>query len=248
MITFSKVSKSFQGVSALTDLNLDMPKGKSTVLLGTSGCGKSTILRLIAGLLTPDSGTIDFEGQPIGPKAIDAIRRRIGYVIQDGGLFPHLTARQNVALMADHIGWAPAVQTERVDELARLAQIEVSLLSKYPSQLSGGQRQRVGLMRALMLEPELLLLDEPLGALDPITRSDLQHDLKKIFSAVDKTIVLVTHDLGEAFFLGDYIVLLHAGRVVQAGVMDDFVERPANEFVTKFINAQRPPAFVLGAR
>src|SRR5256885_16721595 len=176
------------------------------VLLGSSGSGKSTVLRLILGLLHPDGGEVRVE--PVAP---------IGYVVQEGALYPHLTAARNVVLPARAAGWTAARQAARLDALAALVDLEPELMGRYPHQLSGGQRQRVSLMRALMLDPPVLLLDEPLGALDPLIRSDLQADLRGIFRALRKTVVLVTHDLGEAAFLGDRIVLMQAGRVVPQG-------------------------------
>jgi osmoprotectant transport system ATP-binding protein len=212
---------------------------RTTVLLGPSGCGKSTLLRLLVGLIHPDAGTVRFEGKEITPANVLEVRRRMGYVVQDGGLFPHLTARGNVALLARYLGWdGPRVEA-RLTELAALTRFPTDGLDRYPAQLSGGQRQRVSLMRALMLDPDVLLLDEPLGALDPIIRSDLQADLRHVFQTLAKTVVLVTHDLGEAGFLGDWIILLRAGRIVQQGTVVDLVQTPADEFVSRFINAQR---------
>jgi osmoprotectant transport system ATP-binding protein len=163
----------------------------------------------------------------------------MGYVVQDGGLFPHLTARGNIVLMARYLGWQRPRLAARVAELAALTRFPADALDRYPAQLSGGQRQRVGLMRALMLDPAALLLDEPLGALDPLIRSDLQADLREVFRQLGKTVVLVTHDLAEAAFFADRIVLLRDGRVVQQGSLDDLWTRPADPFVTHFIQAQR---------
>ena len=159
--------------------------------------------------------------------------------MQDGGLFPHLTARQNVRLMPDYLGVPTAESSRRLRDLCELTRFPADGLDKYPAQLSGGQRQRVSLMRALVMDPSLLLLDEPLGALDPLVRSTLQSDLKKIFHGLKKTVVLVTHDMGEAGYLGDTIVLMEAGRAVQKGSLEDLRERPANEFVAEFMSAQR---------
>jgi osmoprotectant transport system ATP-binding protein len=196
-------------------------------------------LRLVIRLIEPDSGTLSFNGEPITPDKIDMLRRRIGYVIQEGGLFPHLTARGNVLLMARHLGKPENEMRTRLSELCALTRFPESLLGRYPVELSGGQRQRVSLMRALMLSPELLLLDEPLGALDPLVRAALQKDLKEIFARLQQTALLVTHDLAEAAYLGDNIVLMNEGRIVQQGSIVDLRERPANSFVTEFINAQR---------
>ena len=165
----------------------------------------------------------------------------MGFVLQDGGLFPHLTARANTGLLATHLGWDSSRVNARVSELADLTRLPHDVLDRFPHQISGGQRQRVGIMRALMLEPEVILLDEPMGALDPLVRYDLQNDLKDIFQTLHKTVLLVTHDLGEADFLGDDVVLLKDGRIVQRGTLADLANRPADPFVTDFIRAQRIP-------
>lgn len=241
MLELTDISKSFQGETAVDRVNLSVDPGTTAVLIGPSGCGKSTILRMIVGLLSPDEGGIDFDGTPVSSESLDSIRLRMGYVIQEGGLFPHFDLFDNAALMARHLGWKQDRIRERVVELARLTRLPEDLLGRYPAQISGGQRQRVSLMRALMLDPELLLLDEPLGALDPLIRADLQDDLKLIFRKLGKTVVLVTHDMGEAVFFGDVIVLLREGSVVQKGSVRELIDRPVDPFVTRFINAQRNP-------
>jgi osmoprotectant transport system ATP-binding protein len=223
----------------LKSVSIDIRARSVTAIIGPSGCGKSTLLRLIIRLIEPDSGSIEFNGEPITADTIGILRRRIGYVIQEGGLFPHLTARANVLLMARHVGKSVAEMQSRLAELCELTRLSVNLLSRYPVELSGGQRQRVGLMRALMLSPELLLLDEPLGALDPLVRAALQKDLKEIFVRLQQTVVFVTHDLAEAIYFGDEIVLMNDGRVVQRGSVNDLREKPADPFVSEFINAQR---------
>ena len=233
------ISKRYTGATALHSTNLSVERGKTTVLIGPSGCGKSTLLRLIIRLIDPDSGSIEFNGEPITSDTIGKLRRRIGYVIQEGGLFPHLTARANVLLMARHIGKSEDEMQNRLVELCDLTRFSVNLLSRYPVELSGGQRQRVGLMRALMLSPELLLLDEPRGALDPLVRASLQKDLKEIFAQLQQTVLFVTHDLAEATYFGDEIVLMKEGEVVQKGSAIDLRERPADPFVSEFITAQR---------
>ena len=238
MIALNSLSKSYGQVEALKRTDLVFQPGETTVLIGPSGCGKSTILRLNAGLVAPDAGTVTFDGTTVEASSVLALRARMGYVIQDGGLFPHLTARENVALMARHTGMLDPAVEQRLDELCTLARFPKDGLDRYPQELSGGQRQRVSLMRALMLKPSVLLLDEPLGALDPMVRADLQADLKEIFS-MGQTVVMVTHDMGEAAFLGDRIVLLSEGAIVQDGNLADFLERPASGFVTDFLNAQR---------
>jgi osmoprotectant transport system ATP-binding protein len=233
------VSKSFADAPAVHAIDLSVERGKTTVLIGPSGCGKSTLLRLIIGLLQPDSGEIEFDGSALSAGKIDIVRQRVGYVIQEGGLFPHLTARGNILLMARHLARNQSEILSRLADLCALTRFPEDLLGRYPLELSGGQRQRVSLMRALMLSPELLLLDEPLGALDPLVRAALQKDLKEIFARLKQTALLVTHDLAEAAYLGDEIVLMHQGRIVQQGSIVDLRERPASEFVTEFINAQR---------
>ena len=239
LVKLVDVSKRYADAPALHATNLSIKRGKTTVLIGPSGCGKSTLLRLIIGLIVPDSGTIDFDGSRITSDNIDKLRRRIGYVIQEGGLFPHLTARANVLLMARHLGKLDDEMRTRLSELCELTRFSENLLTRYPVELSGGQRQRVSLMRALMLSPELLLLDEPLGALDPLVRASLQKDLKEIFTRLQQTALFVTHDLAEAVYFGDEIVLMHEGRIVQQGSIADLREKPANDFVSEFINAQR---------
>ncbi|MBC8103858.1 MAG: ATP-binding cassette domain-containing protein [Cytophagales bacterium] len=218
---------------------LAFDEGKTTVLIGPSGCGKSTLLRLVVGLIAPTSGTITFDSEPLTREKHTLLRRRIGYVIQDGGLFPHLTAAGNVALMARESGRGEAEIQARFDELCELTRFPADGLTRYPAELSGGQRQRVSLMRALMLKPEALLLDEPLGALDPMVRAGLQTDLKRIFGELGQTVILVTHDMGEAGYLGDRIVLMQDGGIAQAGSLEDLRDRPAMPFVTEFLNAQR---------
>jgi osmoprotectant transport system ATP-binding protein len=246
MFELQGITKSYGRQQALHSIDLSVPPGQTTVLIGPSGCGKSTLIRLMIGLLSPDTGSIRFDGNRITAETVRGLRLRMGYVVQDGGLFPHLTARDNVILMARYLRWASDRIEKRLAELAELTQFPADGLGRYPAQLSGGQRQRVSLMRALMLDPDVLLLDEPLGALDPIIRTELQSDLRRIFQALAKTVVLVTHDLGEAGFFGDLIVLLRAGKIVQQGSLTDLVQAPADPFVTRFINAQRRPLEVLG--
>ena len=243
LVQLVDVSKRYANAAALHSTNLAIERGKTTVLIGPSGCGKSTLLRLIIGLITPDSGTIALEGSQITPANVGALRRRIGYVIQEGGLFPHLTARANILLMARYLEKSQDEMRTRLLELCELTRFSGNLLSRYPIELSGGQRQRVSLMRALMLAPELLLLDEPLGALDPLVRASLQKELKEIFARLRQTTLFVTHDLAEAAYFGDEIVLMNEGRIVQQGSLVDLREKPANDFVSEFINSQRALAF-----
>ncbi len=241
MFTITNVSKSFGSLQVLKPTTVDFRTGESTVLIGPSGCGKSTLLRILVGLLAADSGTILFDGTPLTSENIQQQRQRMGYVIQDGGLFPHLTARQNVGLLATHLGWSQDKVSKRIEELADLTRLPRVALDRYPTQISGGQRQRVGIMRALMLDPAVLLLDEPMGALDPLVRFDLQEDLRKIFRTLGKTSVMVTHDMGEAAFFGDRVMMLGEGEVVQEGRLEELIQNPANEYVARFINAQRIP-------
>lgn len=243
LVELAGVSKTYGQAVALHATDLDFARGQTTVLIGPSGCGKSTLLRLVIRLLDPDTGTVRFDGAPVTPGNIAELRRRIGYVIQDGGLFPHLTARKNILLMSSHLKQPAAEMERRLAELCALTRFPEPALDRFPVELSGGQRQRVSLMRALALSPELLLLDEPLGALDPLVRAALQKDLKEIFSRLRQTAILVTHDLAEAAYLGDEIVLMNAGGVVQRGTLDDLRTRPASAFVTEFITAQRSVAF-----
>ncbi|HUG91615.1 MAG TPA: ATP-binding cassette domain-containing protein [Planctomycetaceae bacterium] len=239
MLELRRVSKSYAGRIVLQPTDLTIAGSRVSVLIGPSGCGKSTLLRLMIGLLEPDAGSVHFQGAELTRDRRLAARRQMGYVIQSGGLFPHLTAEGNVTLLARHLGWSANRIAERVRALADLTHFPLDGLGRYPVQLSGGQQQRVGLMRALMLDPDLLLLDEPLGALDPLIRADLQDDLKQVFLSLGKTVVLVTHDLSEAAFFGETIVLLREGRIVQQGTLDDFLHRPADPFVTRFLHAQR---------
>ena len=241
MLTLQGVSKRYGDSTVLHPTDLSILPEKTTVLIGPSGCGKSTLIRLIIGLIQPNSGKVLFEGVPLTDRNRLSLRHRFGYVIQEGGLFPHLTARGNVTLMARHLGWERARVESRLLELARLTRFPEEGLNRYPIQLSGGQRQRVALMRALMLDPDILLLDEPLGALDPMIRFDLQNELKQIFQSLGKTVVMVTHDIGEAAYLGDVIVLLRDGEIIQKGAIQDLIERPADPFVGRFIQAQRSP-------
>ncbi len=248
MIDLQRVSKSYNGTAALQPTDLALVPGQTTVLIGPSGCGKSTLLRLMISLIQPDAGTVRFDGEVLNTENVRAIRQRMGYVIHEGGLFPHLTARDNVTIMARHLGWDDERSRARVSELAELVQLPEDRLAQYPVQLSGGQRQRVSLMRALVLDPAVLLLDEPLCALDPMIRSDLQADLRAIFRTLKKTVVMVTHDLGEAGYFGDTIVLLRAGSIVQQGTLHDLVHAPTDPFVEAFINAQKSPLDLVDGR
>lgn len=241
MIQLDAVTKRYGAEVAVRDVSLTVAPERTTVLIGPSGSGKSTLLRLMIGLTQPDAGTVTVNDQRLTPNTVQSIRHRMGYVIQEGGLFPHLTGRANTTLLARHLGWSQDRIDARIDDLTTLVQLAPDRLSQYPSELSGGQRQRVSLMRALMLDPDVLLLDEPLGALDPMIRADLQDDLRDIFRRLDKTVVFVTHDIGEASFFGDQIVLLQRGAIEQQGSMATLLNEPESPFVTDFIQAQRAP-------
>jgi osmoprotectant transport system ATP-binding protein len=241
MLELRNVSKRFGDAQVLHPTDFAAPEGRTTVLIGPSGCGKSTLLRIVIGLVSPDTGSVHIDGEELNPKSVESLRRRMGYVIQDGGLFPHLSARDNVALSAKFLRWDKRRIAERIEELSQLTRFPKDALARFPAQLSGGQRQRVGIMRALMLNPSVLLFDEPLGALDPLVRFDLQEDLRRIFRTLNKTVLWVTHDMGEAGFFGDAVALLGEGRVVQSGTFEELVSKPANDYVVRFIQAQRPP-------
>ena len=241
LLVLRGVDKAFGDTRALRGINLEVVRGQTTVLIGSSGCGKSTVLRLVIGLLAPDRGEVRFDGAVVSTADDSPHRRRIGYVVQEGGLFAHLTAGENVSLPARHAGWDAARVDARLDELRGLVQLPAEALRRYPVQLSGGQRQRVSLMRALMLDPDVLLFDEPLSALDPITRADLSRDLRSIFQSLHKTVVLVTHDLAEAAFFADGVALMNEGAIIQRGTMTDLLEAPATPFVSRFVSAQRSP-------
>ena len=240
MIALMEVEKRFAGKVVLATTTLLVPERGCLALLGPSGCGKSTLIRIMLGLITPDAGTVEVAGERLTPASVVRIRRRTGYVIQDGGLFPHLTAAANASLLARELGWDDARIRARLDELGALVRLDAAVLSRYPGELSGGQRQRVGLMRALMLDPAILLLDEPMGALDPMVRRDLQEDLRHIFAELSKTVVLVTHDLAEAAYLCDDVALMRDGRILQRGPMSALTGAPADPFVRDFLEAQRP--------
>jgi osmoprotectant transport system ATP-binding protein len=241
MIAVRHVSKRFGSTVALDDVSLEVAPGTTHVLLGSSGSGKSTVLRVLLGLVAADAGEALIDDIAITPASRRQLVGRIGYVVQEGGLYPHLTVSGNVSLPAETAGWPRDRAAARVRELAELAGFDEGMLRRYPAELSGGQRQRVGLMRALMLDPPRLLLDEPLGALDPIVRADLQVELRRLFATLGKTVVLVTHDVREAVLLGSTITLLRAGRVVQQGTFTELARKPAEPFVTEFLGAQAPP-------
>lgn len=227
------------GSFVLGPVNLDLGATSSVSLVGPSGAGKSTILRILVGLTTPDEGKALVAGESMTSASAQRLRRRIGYVIQDGGLFPHLPARENVAIMARHVGWRSGRVARRVEELGAMLRLDTRVLDTYPRHLSGGERQRVALMRALFLDPDVLLLDEPLGALDVLVRAQLQQEVRAIIRDRHKTALLVTHDLREAALLTDRIAVLRDGRIVAQGAVGSLLNDASDPFVAQFVNAQR---------
>jgi osmoprotectant transport system ATP-binding protein len=232
-------SRAFGATRAVDDVSLAFARGRTSILIGSSGSGKSTLLRMLVGLEWPTAGEVLCDGEPLRRESLLDVRRRVGYVIQEGGLFPHLTVLGNLALLPRHLGWNRARVLERARALAKLAHLHEALFDRFPAELSGGQRQRVALMRALMLDPSTLLLDEPLGALDPLVRHGLQDELREIFRSLGKTVIMVTHDLAEAAFFSDRLILMRRGRVLQEGSLDDFRRDPADPFVREFVAAHR---------
>ncbi|MCW6568801.1 ABC transporter ATP-binding protein [Yersinia ruckeri] len=235
MIQFYHVSKYFAGKVAVDNLSLHIAKGEFTVLIGTSGSGKSTTLKMINRLIEHDEGQIHFAGEEIQKFKAEDLRRCMGYAIQSIGLFPHWTVEQNIATVPQLLKWPRAKIQQRVSELLTLLHLDPEqFLHRYPHQLSGGQQQRVGVARALAADPEVLLMDEPFGALDPVTRSALQVEIARIHQLSGRTIVLVTHDIDEALNLADRIVLLDRGKVIQQGTPFELLTQPANDFVRDF--------------
>jgi osmoprotectant transport system ATP-binding protein len=239
MLALQNITKTFEGKLVLTDVNLTVPKGATHALIGSSGSGKTTLLRITLGLIPFDKGYVKINDQALSSFSPIQWADRIGYVPQDGGLFPHMSAFENVSLIAKLRGWNKRKINARVEELRKLVGLEPVILGQYPFEMSGGQQQRAAIMRAAMMEPDVMLLDEPMAALDPLIRRSLQQELKSIFQRLGKTVLLVTHDLGEAVFLAEQITLLHEGKIVQSGTYRDLLLRPADPFVTAFINAQR---------
>ncbi len=244
MIEFERVHKTFVGargetVTAVADLDLTVTSGETHCLLGTSGCGKTTTLRLVNRLEEPTAGRVRVGGEDIAVADVIALRRRIGYVVQNGGLFPHMTVARNVALLLELEGRSAAACRARVGELLELVNLPPDeFAERYPAELSGGQRQRVGVARALALDPEVVLMDEPFGALDPITRAGIHEEFTRLLARVHKTVLLVTHDLAEAFRLGERISVMNAGRLVQTGTPEELENAPADPFVAEFLASQ----------
>jgi osmoprotectant transport system ATP-binding protein len=236
MIEFINTSKSYDGVKVVDGLNLRIERGEFVVVIGASGSGKSTLLKMINRMVEHDAGKVLFNNQGIDTFNVRALRLRMGYAIQSVGLFPHWTVQRNIATVPHMLGWDQAKIQQRVTELLHLFQLDpATYRTRYPHQLSGGQQQRVGVARALAGDPDVLLMDEPFGALDPATRAALQQEIKRVHQASGKTIVLVTHDIDEALLLATKIVVLNQGRTVQVGTPLEIVATPINAFVADFV-------------
>ncbi|MGB6035442.1 MAG: ABC transporter ATP-binding protein [Cryomorphaceae bacterium] len=236
MISLRHISKSFSGNEVLTAIDLRVNAGETYSIIGPSGSGKSTILKIINGLIEPDQGEVRVFDQKVDAKDSVELRRKIGFVLQQPALFPHLTVRENVEVVPKLLDWKAEQRKARTDELLDLLGLETeSFAERYPSELSGGQQQRVGIARALAADPDLILFDEPFSALDPITRGDLQNEVLRLKEKFHKTTVFVTHDIREAFLLGDQVVVLNEGKIVQSGTPSEIEAAPANDFVKRFI-------------
>jgi osmoprotectant transport system ATP-binding protein len=239
VIEFQKTRKAYGDVVAVEGLDLKIGAGETVCLIGTSGSGKTTALKMINRLIEPTSGDILVDGTSVSKADVTKLRRSIGYVIQRGGLFPHMNVAGNIGLLCRLEGWEKVRIRDRVGELLSLVDLPPDeFAGRKPSELSGGQQQRVGIARALAFDPAIILMDEPFGALDPITRNELHSEFLALKSKLLKTTLLVTHDLTEAFKLGDRIALLHKGRLIQEGSEEDFRQRPASEFVEHFVGSQ----------
>jgi osmoprotectant transport system ATP-binding protein len=235
VIEFDAVEKTYAGQRVLGPLTLSIPQGALCVLVGPSGCGKSTTLKMINALITPDAGTVSIDDTPAQSRSPEELRRGIGYVIQSGGLFPHWRVRDNIATVPRLLRWDEARIAARVNELAETVAIDGALLDRFPHQLSGGQQQRIGVARALAADPGIILMDEPFGALDPVTRASLQTELARLHRETGKTIVLVTHDMDEALALGTMIVVMQGGEIAQSGTPAEILAQPRNDFVRDFV-------------
>ena len=239
MITVIDVVKKFENTTAVDGVSFEVKEGENVVLLGTSGCGKTTTLRMINRLTEISSGEIKVDGKNIREIPPEKLRRNIGYVLQHNGLFPHYTIAENIAIVPHLLKWSDEKITKRISELLEQLHLPQNILSLYPQQLSGGQQQRVGLARALAADPPVLLMDEPFGALDAITRNNITKEFSRLEVLKNKTIVLVTHDIREAFELGDRILLMDKGKIVQQGDSIELLFHPKNKFVSDFFAAQK---------
>lgn len=238
MIQLENVTKHYEKIVAVDDVSFEVHEGETVVLLGTSGCGKTTTLRMINRLTEPTSGRIMVNGQNIMEQTAEKMRRGMGYVLQHHGLFPHYSIAENIAIVPNLLKWDKGVINKRTRELLEKLQLPETVANLYPAQLSGGQQQRVGLARALAANPPVLLMDEPLGALDPVTRAGIRKEFNELDELKRKTILMVTHDVQEAFELGDRICLMDKGRIVQIGKATDLLFRPVDDFVSSFIREQ----------
>jgi osmoprotectant transport system ATP-binding protein len=239
MIRAENLTKTYNGAPAVDNISFEVAEGENLVLLGTSGCGKTTTLRMINRLIDPDSGTVYIDGSDIRKQKPEILRRGIGYVLQNHGLFPHYTVSENIAIVPRLLKWNNAAILERQNVLFEKLGLHPELMDKYPAQLSGGQQQRVGLARSLMVNPAVLLMDEPFGALDNLTRIGIRKLFLEIDELAGKTIIMVTHDVQEAFEMGDRICLMDKGKILQIGKPEELLFHPSNEFVSDFLNEQR---------
>jgi osmoprotectant transport system ATP-binding protein len=245
MIELKGASKSFNGTPAVDGVCLRIEAGALCVLVGPSGCGKSTTLRMINAMIAPDAGAVEIGGRNVASFDATALRRSIGYVIQSVGLFPHWTVAANIAAVPRLLGWDKRKIAARVEEIADALQIDRSLLPRFPRELSGGQQQRVGVARALAADPGIILMDEPFAALDPLSRAALQNELRRLHAASGRTIVFVTHDMNEALRLASQIVVMNAGRIVQAGDPAAILLHPQGDFVRGFLGGEDLPLKLL---
>ncbi|MGZ3757853.1 MAG: ABC transporter ATP-binding protein [Mucilaginibacter sp.] len=239
MIKVEHLVKKFGNVAAVDDISFEVNEHSNMILLGTSGCGKTTTLKMINRLIEPTDGGIYINGNNILSEPPEILRRRIGYVLQNTGLFPHYTVAENIAIVPQLLKWDKKKTDRRIHELLEKLHLDKSYLNAYPKELSGGQQQRVGLARALVADPPVLLMDEPFGALDNVTRAKIQAEFKALDELKKKTIIMVTHDVQEAFELGDQICLMDKGRIVQSGTPSELLFNPANDFVKDFLKEQR---------
>ncbi|WP_158799729.1 ABC transporter ATP-binding protein [Pedobacter sp. L105] len=239
MIKAENLIKKFGTSTAVNNISFEVKEGENLILLGTSGCGKTTTLRMINRLIEPDSGTVYINGIAVNKQQPEMLRRGIGYVLQNHGLFPHYTVAENIAIVPRLLKWKSADITKRADELFEKLNLNPALKNQYPADLSGGQQQRVGLARSLMVNPPVLLMDEPFGALDNLTRISIRKEFRRLDELVKKTIIMVTHDVQEAFEMGDRICLMDKGEIQQIGTPEELLFQPANNFVAGFLNDQR---------
>ncbi len=239
MLKIQDLTVEFGKLQALKKVNLEISPHQTLGVLGLSGSGKSTLIKCLCGLIKPSGGQILWNNQPVAGHVLYNFRQHLGYVPQDGGLFPHLTNSDNVLLASLYSDMSPKQKKDRLYELADLSSLPHHIFDKKPHQISGGQRQRISLMRALFQDPDLLLLDEPFSALDPIIRSELQDYVKGLMENLRKTLILVTHDIFEASYLSDMMIIMNQGHIVQEGVLQDFLSNPADDFVKNFVGVYK---------